>query len=430
MSAKRRIAVKRARIVLTPETTPWSWAARRKLEIEVDGGNAPITVGGAPALWKQDIIEAIKIDVPKQMYKCVDGATPGTIGSVQVNVDEDSLTSGILAKGDPLVTSDTRGRFAITAAAPSIMPDSKPDPIGFHSGTWRVEDPAQNCLNELASKSLSGGDHPVAPFAQESTVKEESGENGSKKNRRKGFILGFMAAIENGPMIGIKGDHRVSVDFSKPGEEVVSLAKSFWSDTDFCGLSIGRFYLVPPAQDIEPAKEHFKCNFDSSLDRVVVNVTASGATGLGKYIASSRAGGILAAKIGRIVGGQMGSLVAWYSREKVAQWLTPAIDYEFKIFLKADGTGRITGWHNKFPTYSVFLYDETREICRMLYNKPHVLEEANWGCIDFRPMKLLSDLKWKMIENISLPYVKDLPYVKEIVEDIVNYNVVNVDRKF
>ena len=146
----KKIATENSIVVLTPSGA-WSWAGGRQLNIPVTGSpDAPFTVNGEPVLLEKNVVDVLKAGIPKQMYRHCDAATDcGGIASADVRVENDSLSQRISAAESKLVTSETSGTFSIRASKPSSV-NGTPDPVGQHTGSWRVKDARQTICTEGA----------------------------------------------------------------------------------------------------------------------------------------------------------------------------------------------------------------------------------------------------------------------------------------
>ena len=162
----KKIAIENSLVVLEAGG-PWLWENGQTIEAQIHRGDArQLTVNGVPALLRNNVVAAIKEEISKNKYRHLPAASnPGGIASVEVTVNDSSLSSHFLYRGEPLVTSDTSGTFTLSAREPSTIPGSPPvaDPIGIHSGSWRFKEAGQEmCLEaerrlspSLASQTLS-----------------------------------------------------------------------------------------------------------------------------------------------------------------------------------------------------------------------------------------------------------------------------------
>lgn len=148
----RKGLVKGACIILRT-SGEWLWASESTTKIRIFKGSVPVFSDDRPAFLKRDVETAIKNAVVGMRYRhSRTAAQPGTISGVEVSVEDSSLSEIFFYNGEPLATSETRGRFRISAAWPlrSRDPGSPPQPakVGRHSGSWHIEDPGQEVVTE------------------------------------------------------------------------------------------------------------------------------------------------------------------------------------------------------------------------------------------------------------------------------------------
>ena len=488
----KKIAVDKAKLRLDPRA-PWSWA-EGKVEIEAEATDAPVRVKGARALWGDDLIASIEKAIPgKKKYKHVETATPGEVGSVDVEVDESTLTSRFVAGGRKLATAGTRGRFFITAAAPSML-SSSPDPIGFHEGSWRIEDARQEmCLvgDETSGGATARGAPAVSAVSGEA---EEEGNDGAGEEEASApkFELIFVTKIDDGDLEGPKSHHRIVVDFNKNGSERIihDRSQDYWGPTKHKG-SIKIWGKEMKSVDEREQKFEILKEERSRRDEVEFTVKAAGKTALGKHMfevigekldlihqtgedmglihkvhqdvekefgpspqenseirkavpvwlkenshiifgdgaqepvipketperpiclavyrllshwaqtAPARAAlawpvplvaGVLILKIGLVGMGALGVAGKWLA--SFGKWVTPNIDFQFKVTLKRDGSGTIIAKHNSFPSYRIVLENKAACVQALIYEYKHMPNEPDFdlGPLDLRPMIALWDI--------------------------------------
>lgn len=187
----KKIATENSIVVLTPNGA-WSWASGRQLKIPVTGSTAPFTVNGEPVLLETNVVDALQADVPKQMYRHCDAATDyGGIASVDVRVDNDSLTRRISATERKLVTSETSGTFSIRASKPSSV-NGTPDPVGQHTGSWRVKDARQTICTEGAISPSFSSFRAVASKVDTATNRKSSGQANDEVDEVRIWMKAFI----------------------------------------------------------------------------------------------------------------------------------------------------------------------------------------------------------------------------------------------
>ena len=150
----KRIAVENSIIVLEAKGS-WVWEnGQATTEVKVPRGDAQrFTVNGVPALLEGSIVDAIKEQISRNKYCHVPAATkPGGIASVEVTVENSSLSSKLFYQGHPLATSDTLGTFTLSAADRSQTSPQDIDPIGVHSGSWHIKETSQEVCLETDDK--------------------------------------------------------------------------------------------------------------------------------------------------------------------------------------------------------------------------------------------------------------------------------------
>ena len=154
----KNIAICDLTVMLTTDGS-WSWENGRKVEIRVSGDAIPFRVGGRSVLTRERIVKVLANEIPKRKYRHLGATRSGGIASVQVHVDEPTLSQLTFFGGKRLVTSETGGAFVITAGLRSIMDSGSspvPDPIGMHKGSWEVKDDLRGVFTE--KKWTAGAD--------------------------------------------------------------------------------------------------------------------------------------------------------------------------------------------------------------------------------------------------------------------------------
>ena len=148
------IAVANAEVAMSPDLSGWKWASGKDLNVPIPEGGSALTVDDEPVLLKKSIADAVQRHVPRNArYLHTTVATrPGRIDSIELHVDDDSLSNCLLYQDCRVVTSQTRGTFAICASSsqPSVIDGSPPTPdfILKHRGTWHIARPGQNTFAE------------------------------------------------------------------------------------------------------------------------------------------------------------------------------------------------------------------------------------------------------------------------------------------
>lgn len=205
----KKLAVDKTLIVLETEH-PWSWESGRKLEIAIDASDAPLKVGGAPALAVRDVIDTIEKEISGRKYTYFMGSKPGTVSALGVRADEASLLRHlVLGGGRRLISSETKGEFAVSVSNRSTLRSTTPptpDPLPMHFGKWWVENPKQQVCIEGGSDSVSTPAAPGSPTRSSTRPPSAAGkregkseeEDGKPEEERKPRRLVFTVAMDDG----------------------------------------------------------------------------------------------------------------------------------------------------------------------------------------------------------------------------------------
>ena len=391
-SGRRGIAVEGATIRLEARG-PWFFGGGKSLNLEATKASSVYRINGRRGLLGADLTMAIEEGVRGAKYHHVTAAVKaGTIGSVRMTVEPGSLSRAFSNAKAPLARSGTGGTFVLTAETLSEVPGNPPapDPIGAHRGTWEVTDPRQ----ELAGER--GG------------VRNEAAEK-RKDLDRTVYTISASARINDGALVGVKGLHDVHIAFGD-GEPEVSATRD-WFET-----KIGGNTLAPIGSSFKNLEI-----IEKSRDKVIMRIRGAGKAGIGKHYGGETGkflgafavwlpgGDVLAylagwavgrdvyecrpdrvnweiarrIECGRLLGGEVG---AW-----TGEGLTPAIDYDYRIELRRDGTGRVAGRHNRFPSYAIHLVRPGAQDYEEIHYYPHPKTEWKVKLTPRRFVRVLPD---------------------------------------
>jgi hypothetical protein len=142
-----KLLVDGARLLLEPNSGPWSWSSGAALDAPIHVEGAKLTVEGASVVFEADIATAITQATVNAAYKHVAMAAPGTVASVSISINASTLARRIAVDGSAPATEATVGTFTIQAGDRSKN-NTESDPVGAHRGRWRVAAPAQRKLSE------------------------------------------------------------------------------------------------------------------------------------------------------------------------------------------------------------------------------------------------------------------------------------------
>ena len=336
----KQLAVRGATITLLPRGS-WIWDDGPKLEIRAGEANAPISVDGVPVLLRKNVIDTLRDQIAAKKYRHVVAASdPGLIASVDVTVDDPSLSEGILFGDERFATSETSGTFTIRVGKPSVIPGTQPviDSAAEHSGSWRISDPAQASCFEWAASDSTRSASTSPEVAALSSV--DAGKNRESKEQQDGSSVDYpqielvVTTQIDRPMLlaGEKSKQRILIDF-----ENRKVRSTYCTGTTNVGI-----------YEINSIGDEFEAKSRWNPDGTEVCLLVSGSTATGLFVVIGETIAATGLFVRKLKIAAFGAGVAGSS-----YFLTPRIDYALTILVRRDGSGRVSGNHNGFPSYSV-----------------------------------------------------------------------------
>ena len=378
----KKIAIANSTVRLTANG-PWSWEEGREVSTKIPEDGIPFTVGNQAVLTRERVIEVLKEEIAQQKYLHLPSATRcGEVASVQIQIDESTLSRYTFLGGKGLVTSETSGTFVIGTGPPSFVDPpppgaSVPDPVCIHMGSWRVEVPGPDvCAEGAPTGAASDARGPVGGVNGASVRRAVSQSEVSDGAKVELIEVRVETWINDGSLFaGKKTEHVIVID-PATGKLTSNDGRAFVTDVLVGGIEpYGKFVAV----DVSGSSGVRLMVTGEAATGVAGIVGAGVGVGVGFGIggavgavggavggpAGGAAGaasvGFLAAMVGSIVGGGAG--------RAVGQYVMPWINYQLEIAVSSDGSGSIKISHNGFPSYSVVIRRGSERLAK--YEKTH-----------------------------------------------------------
>jgi hypothetical protein len=169
------LVIKGGKIELKPDTS-WAWDGFDG-KTDLDGGQSLLNVKGKPVVIETDFPQTQNSG---KNYTTRIHSTPGMIQSIQLLVDNSTLSTEVFSK-TACVTEKTEGTFQATVIQPALTPKGDPDLVVLKNGKWQIVECGEEIMSveAIAPQSLSFKNKETQIPAQTDN-QDKVIENGSK----------------------------------------------------------------------------------------------------------------------------------------------------------------------------------------------------------------------------------------------------------